>query len=106
MLHYQLSTFKGGWYMGDFEPSLFRTSQFEVGLKRHRKGEDWPSHFQRQATEYNLLLHGRMTLNGVTINKGDLVVVEPREIVKPVFRTHCEVVVVKVPSMPGDKVLA
>jgi len=46
----------GGWFIGDFEPSVLRTSDFEVCYKEHKKGEDWPRHYHKEATEYNLLL--------------------------------------------------
>jgi len=34
---------------------------------------------------------------------GDVFIIEPGKIVKPIFHTDCELIVVKVPSIPGDK---
>ena len=101
----RLSQFKGGWFLGGFKPSLLPTKAFEVGFKRHLAGSDWPEHYQETATEYNLLLHGRMSIGKQTFNDGDLFIVKPYQVVKPIFVSDCEVVVVKVPSMPGDRVV-
>ena len=46
-----------GWFIGNFEPSILKTENFEVGLLSHRKGEVWPKHYHAVATEYNLLYY-------------------------------------------------
>ena len=99
----KLSQFKQGWFLGGFKPSLLPTKQFEVGFKQHRKDEDYPAHYQQIATEYNLLVHGRMSIGKHVFNDGDLFIIKPEEVVKPIFISDCEVVCVKVPSLPGDK---
>ena len=100
----KLSQFKGGWFIGAFKPSLLPTKEFEVAFKTHQQGDSWPAHYQEKATEYNLLVRGRMTIGKDIFNDGDLFVVPPGEVVKPIFLTDCDVVCVKVPSLPGDKV--
>jgi quercetin dioxygenase-like cupin family protein len=55
---------KGGWFAGDFEPAAYRTKDFEVCLKTHPKGEKWPAHYHKVATEINYLVRGTMTLGG------------------------------------------
>ena len=42
-----------GWFIGDFEPSVLKTNEFEVGVLTHKKGEKWPKHYHNIATEYN-----------------------------------------------------
>ena len=101
----KLSQFKLGWFIGAFKPSLLPTKQFEVGFKHHRKDEDYPAHYQQVATEYNLLVHGRMTIGEEIFNDGDLFVIPPGEVVKPIFISDCQVVCIKVPSLPGDRVV-
>ena len=32
---------KGGWFVGNFEPSVFKTKNFEVGYLEHKKGDLW-----------------------------------------------------------------
>ena len=101
----KLSQFKKGWFIGAFKPSLLPTSQFEVALRQHRKDEDYPAHYQQVATEYNLLVHGRMAIGEEIFNDGDLFVIPPGEVVKPIFISDCQVVCIKVPSLPGDRVV-
>ena len=45
-----------GWMIGNFEPSLLKTELFEVAVLLHPKGQIWPAHYHRVATEYNLLI--------------------------------------------------
>jgi len=92
-----------GWFIGDFEPSILRTKDFEVGLLTHKKGEVWPKHYHALSTEYNLLIEGSMTVQGTQINPGDIFIFEPMEIADPVFHEDCKVLCVKVPSVKGDK---
>jgi hypothetical protein len=44
-----------------------------------------------------------MTIQGKELNSGDVFVFEKGEVANPVFLEDCVVVVVKVPSIPGDK---
>ena len=99
----KLSDYIRGWIIGNFTPSLIKTKQFEVGILSHTKGEDWPEHYHQVATEYNILIDGSMTVNGVALNKGDVFVIEKNEISKPIFLEDCTVLVVKIPSVIGDK---
>lgn len=92
-----------GWFIGDFEPSVLRTCNFEVGVLTHKKDEVWPKHYHALSTEYNLLLEGSMTVQGEKIYPGDIFIFEPMEIADPVFHEDCRVLCVKVPSRPGDK---
>lgn len=92
----------GGWFIGDFTPSILRTTAFEVGCKMHKKGEVWPAHYHT-GDEYNFLMSGRIKICEQILEAGDLFHIEPNEIADPEFLEDCYVVVVKVPSKPGDK---
>lgn len=105
-----ISTMKDGWFIGDFAPAVFNTNYFEVAYKVHKKNEDWPKHYQKTATEINLLIRGSMEFetgfgNPIRLHVGDIFTIEANEALKPVFLTDCEVLCVKVPSLPGDKVI-
>lgn len=101
----KLDIMKGGWFIGNFEPSVLKTNLFEVGIMQHKKNEKWPKHYHTKANEYNVLVKGKMTIQGQEINSGDVFVIEKMEIADPVFLEDCTVVVVKVPSVPGDKII-
>lgn len=94
---------KGGWFVGDFSPSAFRTKSAEVSFKTHPKGEAWETHYHKVGTEINLIVRGKLNINNVFFQAGDIFVIEPGEIAKPKFLEDCEMVVVKVPSVPNDK---
>lgn len=92
-----------GWFIGDFEPSVFRTKDFEVGILTHKKGEVWPKHYHAIATEYNVLIFGKMFICGQTIESGTIFILDPNEVADPVFLEDCTVVTIKTPSVMGDK---
>lgn len=105
MIVNKLSTFHKGWIIGDFDNSLLRTKDFEVSVRTHPAGEQYEVHTHRIATEYNILVSGRMTMCSIDLNAGDTFIVEPFEISDPVFHEDCVVVCIKVPSIPSDKYL-
>jgi quercetin dioxygenase-like cupin family protein len=92
-----------GWFIGDFEPSLLKTSDFEVGVLTHPRGQIWPAHYHNQATEYNVLIIGSMRLGNIELVAGDTFIIEPNEVADPVFHEDCTIVTVKTPSIIGDK---
>ncbi len=94
-----------GWYIGDFEPSAYRTDKFEVSLLSHEKGEIWDAHYHSKSDEINYLLEGQMTLNGTLLTAPVIFVIEKNEVADPEFLTDCKIVVVKTPSAPGDKII-
>lgn len=99
----KITDYKRGWFIGDFEPSLLRTKDFEVGLLTHTKGEHWAPHYHKESVEYNVLVSGKMVVQGKELNSGDVFVFEKGEVADPVFLEDCKIVVVKVPSLPHDK---
>jgi quercetin dioxygenase-like cupin family protein len=118
MILHKLSEMKDGWFIGDFLPSAYRTSAFEAAIKVHKKDEEWPKHYQKEATEINLLIRGEMAIltypyaehpdtpgHSILVRPGDIFTFAPGEKMRPVFLEDCEVVCVKVPSLPGDKVV-
>lgn len=92
-----------GWFIGNFNPSAYNTTDFEVGYKLHKQGESWPIHYHKIATEITYLLRGRMTIGGRELTTGDIFTIFPYEVADPVFLEDCEVIIIKVPSVPGDK---
>lgn len=93
----------GGWFVGDFEPSVFKTKDFEVGYKIHKQGEEWPVHYHKVAKEITYLVKGKMIIGDKLLTSGDVFTIFPYEIANPYFLEDCEVIVIKTPSVPGDK---
>jgi quercetin dioxygenase-like cupin family protein len=105
MLVKRLEDFKGGWFLGNFEPTLLKTEQFEVAVHRYKKGQQWPKHYHEFTTEYNCVISGRMRIQDTIFADGDLFVIHPMEVADPEFLEDCVLVIVKTPSIPGDKIL-
>lgn len=99
----KLDDYVRGYFIGNFEPSILKTSEFEVAVLFHPKGEKWPAHYHKECVEYNVLIDGSMTVQGKMLNSGDVFVFDAGEIADPVFHEDCRVVCVKVPSIPTDK---
>lgn len=93
----------GGWFVGNFTPSAFQTKDFEVGYKFHSKDEKWDIHYHKQATEITYLIRGKMQIQNKILTSGDVFTIFPYEIANPIFLEDCEVLVIKIPSIPGDK---
>jgi dTDP-glucose pyrophosphorylase len=100
---FDMTSMHRGWFIGDFLPSAYRTSDFEVGFLKHLKNEKWPVHFHKKAVEINYLISGKMKLNHKIINKGDIFIFDKGEIACPIFLEECDILCVKVPSSIGDK---
>ena len=93
----------GGWFVGNFEPTAYKTDQFEVSYKIHKEGEKWPAHYHKAATEINYLISGQMTIQKKTLKSGDIFILYPYEVADPTFQTECRLIVVKTPGKPDDK---
>lgn len=94
---------KNGWFIGNFEPSVLKTTNFEICYKQHKKDEKWPIHYHREAVEINYLIKGKMTIHGLLLQTGDIFRIDPWEVANPVFLEDCELIIVKIPSVIGDK---
>jgi mannose-6-phosphate isomerase-like protein (cupin superfamily) len=92
-----------GWFVGDFEPTAYRTKAFEVSVMSHKKGEVWAAHYHEKSDEINYLLEGSMSINGELLEAPVIFVIERGEVADPKFLTDVKLVVIKTPSAPGDK---
>ena len=102
---YSLKDMKKGWFIGDFSPSIIPTSDFEVAVKEYKSGEEEAAHFHKIAREITVVVSGKVEMNGRVLTTGDIVELEPGEV--SVFKSlsNSTTVVVKVPSVIGDKFL-
>jgi quercetin dioxygenase-like cupin family protein len=93
----------GGWFIGNFEPSVHKTDLFEVCYKVHKKNEEWPIHYHKDSIEFNYLIRGSMIIQGNKLKSGDIFIIGKGEVSDAIFLEKCEIIVVKVPSIPDDK---
>lgn len=99
----RLEEFKNGWIIGDFEPSLLRTKDFEISVMIHEKGAYIPLHYHHLVEEMNVFVSGSMTCNGRLLVPGDIFIFEKDEVSDCTVHERSTIVVVKVPSILGDK---
>ena len=98
-----LDDMKGGWFIGDFEPTCWRTRDFEVTCKHYEAGDVEARHVHRIATEITLIVLGQAMMNGQIFSTGDIIRLEPGEPTDFQALEDTITVVVKVPSVVGDK---
>ena len=102
----KLTDMRLGWFIGDFEPVVHRTSTFEASVKYFKAGEVEPSHFQRIATEITVIVSGIAKMNDLTLSDGDIVTIEPNEAANFQAISDVSLIAIKFPSLPSDKVLS
>ena len=103
MKKYNHKDMKLGWFVGDFIPSAFKTKNCEVAVKNYSAGDSEENHLHKVATEITLILNGKIKMNKKEFSEGDIIIVEPNESVKFEAITDVTNVVVKIPSVKGDK---
>ena len=103
MKKYNFNDMKGGWFVGDFEPTSFKTKDCEVAYVKHFKNQEWTKHFHKIATEITFVIKGKIKINDTIFSSGDIFLIEPNEISDPIFLEDSEVIIVKVPSNTNDK---
>lgn len=100
---YREEDIKRGWFVGDFNPTCFRTQAAEVAVKRYNGGDKEPRHHHKIATEITMVISGKVSMNGTVCSQGDIVVVPPGESVSFEALEDSVNVVVKVPGAKDDK---
>jgi quercetin dioxygenase-like cupin family protein len=100
---HNIEKFVRGWFIGNFEPSLFKTDLFEVCYKKFKAGDTESKHYHRIATEYTLVTNGRIAINDVQYVEGDIIEVNPTDVVKFVAITDSSIIAVKIPCVKDDK---
>jgi hypothetical protein len=99
----KLNDMVSGWIVGDFEPTCLKTAACEVACKHYDTGAAEAAHVHRIATEVTLIASGRVIMNGQTFGAGDIVILEPGEATDFRALEPSTTVVVKMPSVAGDK---
>lgn len=101
----QLKNMKAGWFIGNFEPSLFKTNDCEVAVKTYKKGDKESKHYHKIATEYTVIIKGKVRMFDHIYEEGDIVVVEPGDATDFEALEDAMNVVVKMPGANNDKYL-
>ena len=113
---FNIKDFKDGWVIGNFEPALFRTKDIEIAVHdypKHTRYDNIDRHYHKVATEYNIILEGKISLDvpemfrdfsrAHILSKGDGWIYKPLERSYVIFLENTKLLIIKTPSVPGDK---
>ena len=92
-----------GWLIGNFTPSIENNKNVELGYLFHEKKSKWDYHYHKESIEINILINGRIVINNNEYNENDLFIINKNIISCPIFQTDCELICIKIPSVPHDK---
>lgn len=98
-----LNEFVKGWFIGNFEPSILKTDTFEVSVKRYKQGDVENFHYHKLAIEYTVIIEGKVIMNNIEFKKDDIIEIKPGENTNFICLTDVTTVVIKTPSIKGDK---
>jgi quercetin dioxygenase-like cupin family protein len=105
MHKHKLESFTRGWIVGDFEPSIIKTKDFEFMVRNYEAGESELRHTHKQADEITIVVFGRFIMNDQELLAGDIVHILPGEDTDFQCLEPGATAVVKTPSIIGDKYL-
>ncbi|MBT4122205.1 hypothetical protein HOE31_04630 [bacterium] len=94
-----------GWFVGNFEPTLINTNDVEVAVKSYNKGDAEDTHYHKIATEITVVVSGKVKMNDIIYNQGDIIVIEPNESTNFEALEDTVCTVVKYPGASDDKYL-
>lgn len=100
---HKLDDFTRGWFVGDFSPTLVRTTESEVAVQRYRAGDHEARHHHKVATEITLIASGTAEMSGERVDAGEIIRIPPGQSTDFRAVTDVMTVVVKIPSVKGDK---
>jgi quercetin dioxygenase-like cupin family protein len=95
---------KNGWFVGNFSPTVFKTEDVEISHQKHKKGETGKEHFHTDSVEINYILKGELMASGTLLSNGDIFIYGKNEISKVIFLENTDLIIVRLPSSPEDKV--
>lgn len=100
---YNLKKYTNGWFVGNFDPTVIKTDQFEIAIKKYKKGDKENSHYHKIATEITLIVVGKVTMNSVLYTTDDIIVIHPNEKTDFICLDDTITCVIKLPSISSDK---
>lgn len=105
MQEFKLSNMIGGWFIGNFQPVVVGTDQFEVAIKHYKAGAKEARHLHKVAWEVTAIASGAVRMCGREFGPGSIVHLQPGESTDFEALEDTITVVVKSPSLLNDKYL-
>lgn len=101
--YHKLDEMIRGWFVGDFEPTVARSSDVEIAVKHYAAGDAEERHVHQVATELTAVVSGRIRMDGVELGPGDIASIPPGQPSDFLALTGAVLVCVKLPAVAGDK---
>lgn len=105
MKKYNLNNFTRGWVVGDFDPSIIRTKNFEFMVRTYNQGDKELPHLHKIADEITVVVSGKFKMNNEILETGDILHISPGEQTDFECLEGGSTAVIKSPSIIGDKYL-
>lgn len=101
---FRLEDMTRGWFVGNFEPTVLKTNDVEVAIKRYNKGDYEERHFHKIATELTVIINGKVKMNNIEYHQGNIITILPGEDTDfECIEDNTQTVVVKCPGANNDK---
>jgi mannose-6-phosphate isomerase-like protein (cupin superfamily) len=101
--YHKLDEMVRGWFVGDFEPTVERSSDVEVAIKHYAAADAEERHVHKVAAELTAVISGRIRMDGVELGPGDIARIPPGQPSDFLALTDAVLVCVKLPAVAGDK---
>jgi quercetin dioxygenase-like cupin family protein len=100
---FRLEDMVNGWFIGNFDPSLYKTNDVEVGVKKYSIGDSEKLHYHKIATEFTVIISGEVVMNNEKYVSGDILIIEPGVSTDFLAVSNVTTLVVKIPGANDDK---
>ena len=98
-----IESFHKGWIIGNFEPSIFKTTELDIGILDLKSGEIGDGHFHKQHVEYNIIIQGKAKIKDKIYSDGDIFIYNPFERSDVEYLSNTKLLVIKTPATKNDK---
>lgn len=105
MKKFNLADMTGGWFVGDFSPTAYKSNEFETAVKVYKAGDQEARHHHKIATEITVIVTGKVIMCGKEWSAGSIVLLEPGDSTAFECLEDSITFVVKSPSVSSDKYL-
>lgn len=96
-----------GWFVGNFEPTVYKTKDVEVAIKNYKKFDFEEKHYHKIATEITVITQGKVKMSGKEYKKGDIIIIKPYQATDfESLEDDTQTVVVKIPGANNDKYIS
>lgn len=102
---FKLDDMVRGWFVGGFEPTLYKTGAVEVAVQTFKAGDKEASHCHKIATEITVIVSGKAIMKGVEYCAGDIIRIAPGVYTDFHALEDTVTTVVKLPGALNDKYL-